>query len=73
MLTDEQYKTGITELYNDQCSDNVSCTLLWEYLKMKIKVYTIYYCIKKSKSTKSEIKDLEEKLDLLMINLTTKI
>ena len=32
---------------------------------MKIKEYTISYCITKSKSNKSEIKDLEEKLDLL--------
>ena len=32
---------------------------------MKIKEYTISCCIRKSKSNKSEIKDLEEKLDLL--------
>ena len=52
ILTDEQYKTGITELYNDtldQYSDIVSCILLWEYLKMKIKEYTISYCIRQSK------------------------
>ena len=39
ILTDEQYKTGIIALYNDtldEYNDNVSCILLWEYLKMKI-------------------------------------
>ena len=68
ILIDEQYKTGIIALYNDtldQYSDNVSCILLWEYLKVKIKEFTISYCIRKSQSTKSEIKDLEEKLDLI--------
>ena len=32
---------------------------------MKIKEYPFSYCIRKSKSNKSKIKDLEEKLDLL--------
>ena len=48
ILTDEQYKTGIIALYNDtldQYSDNVSCILLWEHLKIKIKEFTISYCI----------------------------
>ena len=48
ILTDEQYKTGITELYNDsldQYSDSVSCILLWEYQKIKIEEYSIQFHI----------------------------
>ena len=68
ILNDEEYKKGITELYHntlDEYGDRVSHTLLWDFLKLKIKEYTIAYCKMKSKfrSVHSQIKDLEKQLD----------
>ena len=37
---------------------------MWEYITIKIKEFTISYCISKCQSQKNQIKDIEEKLDL---------
>ncbi len=68
VIKEESYKQGIEKLYEDvmtQYGANVSCILLWEFLKIKIKEFTISYCILKSNVRKNLIKDLESKLDLI--------
>ena len=39
--------------------------MLWDYLKIKIKEFTISYCISKARSRKNLTKDIEEKLDCI--------
>ena len=70
ILNDEKYKEGITELYYnalEEYGDHVSHVLLWEFLKLKIKEYTVAYCKMKSKfkSVHNHIKELEKQLDLI--------
>ena len=70
ILNDEEYKEGITELYYnalEEYGDHVSHVLLWEFLKLKIKEYTVAYCKMKSKfkSVHNHIKELEKQLDLI--------
>ena len=67
VISDEKYKEGIIRLFNNVTVEyqDVSPVLLWEYLKVKIKEFTIAYCISKSQSNKNQIKELEEKLDAL--------
>ena len=65
ILNDEEYKKGITKLYHNtlaEYGDRVSHTLLWDFLKLKIKEYTIAYCKMKSKfkSVHNQIKDIEK-------------
>ena len=66
VINEEDYKDGITKLYKDainEYGEHVPSMLIWEYLKVKIKRFTIHYCIVKATSRKNEIKDLERKLD----------
>ena len=68
VINEDKYKEGIADLYNevtDEYGDHVPSGIIWEYLKVKIKRFTIHYCIVKSKSRENEIKDLEKKLDIL--------
>ena len=70
ILNYEEYKKGITELYHnalDEYGDHVSHVPLWEFLKLKIKEYTVAYCKMKSKfkSVHNHIKELEKQLDLI--------
>ena len=70
ILNDEEYKEGITELYYkalEEYGDHVSHVFLWEFLKLKIKEYTVAYCKMKSKfkSVHNHIKELEKQLDLI--------
>ena len=67
ILLDAMYK-GISDLINeilDQYSEDVSKHLMWEYMKIRIKEFTISFFVKKSKITKCQIKELEEKLNKL--------
>ena len=53
ILNDEEFKDGINKLYYnalDQYEGHVSNMLLWDYIKVKIKEYTVSYCTIKSKS-----------------------
>ena len=66
VLNDEEYIDGIHLLFSntiDEYLGHVSKQLLWEYLKIKVKDFTISYCSKKSIIYKCEVKVLEEKLN----------
>ena len=68
IINDEEYVEGITKLYEETVEEYggvVSTSLLWEFLKIRIKEYSIAYSIAKSHRNKNHIKDLEEKLDKL--------
>ena len=78
VLNDEEYKQGIAELYNEtdmQYEGQVSNTLLWEFLKVKIKQFSIglSYCVMKSRTTQNQIRELEKLLDLIDILTTTEL
>ena len=65
-LNEENYKVGINKLFDDlleEYGQDVPKLLLWEFLKLKIKEFTISYCTSRSLSVKQNIKDLEEKID----------
>ena len=50
VLKENQYKEGITTLFNNlnsEYSDHVSRQVLWDFVKAKVKQYTISYCINK--------------------------
>ena len=71
VLNDDEYREGIVNLYTEttrQYGGQVSNTLLWEFLKVKIKQFSISYCVMKSKTTQNQIKELEKRLDLLGMN-----
>lgn len=66
VLQDPQFKEGITTLVNgilDKYNEQVSRQILWEYTKIKIKQYTVTYCINKVKTKKHVIKQLEDELN----------
>ena len=66
IINDEEYVEGITKLYEEtmeEYGEDVSISLLWEFLKIRIKEFSIAYSIAKSHRNKNLIKDLEEKLD----------
>ena len=68
VLNDDEYREGIVNLYTEttrQYGGQVSNALLWEFLKVKIKQFSISYCVMKSKTTQNQIKELEKRLDLL--------
>ena len=68
VLNDDEYREGILNLYTEttrQYGGQVSNTLLWEFLKVKIKQCSISYCVMKSKTAQNQIKELEKRLDLL--------
>ena len=75
VITEKDYVEGITTLYNEVVLDyghHVTKGNLWEYLKLRIKQYTITYCIAKAKNKKDQIKDLETKLNDLDESLALK-
>ena len=62
----KNYKEGIIKLFDDAketYGDDVPKCLLWEFLKIKIKEFSIMYCTMKSRTNKENIKDLEARLD----------
>ena len=66
IINDEEYVEGITRLYEEtveEYGEDVSISLLWEFLKIRIKEFSIAYSIAKSHRNKNLIKDLEEKLN----------
>ena len=68
ILDEPEYRQSIEQLYNDitrQYSGEVPNYLLWEFLKIKIKEYSISYCTIKSARHKSKINEIEEKLNNL--------
>ena len=68
VLNEENYKVGINKLFVDlleEYGQDVPKPLLWEFLKLKIKEFTISYCTSRSRSVKQNIKDLEEQIDEL--------
>ena len=68
VLGEENYKEGIIKLFDDAMEtygDDVPKCLLWEFLKIKIKEFSIMYCTMKSRNNKENIKDLEARLDAI--------
>ena len=68
ILDEEDYKEGISKIFNDAVEtyeEDVSKSLLWEFLKIKFKEFSIMYCTLKSRTNKQTIKDLEAKLDVI--------
>ena len=68
VLSDEEYVNGITQLFHDiytTYNENVSKTLLWEYMKKQLKEYSISYCTVKARVSKNLINELENRLNEL--------
>ena len=66
VLKNKDYELGITEIYNNVISEygqHVSKSLLWDYLKIKIKEYSIAYGIEQARSYKDNCKKLESELN----------
>ena len=68
IMVEENYKEGIIKIFNDAVEtyeEDVSKSLLWEFLKIKFKEFSIMYCTLNSRANKQTIKDLEAKLDVI--------
>ena len=75
VLQHKEYVTGITELCTSiiqEYENDVSPSLLWEYMKSKIKSFSISYCINNAKSKQSKLAELERKINDLDHLLTQK-
>jgi exonuclease III len=62
VLNEESYDNGMTEILketSDEYENHVTNALLWEYMKLQIKQYSITYCINKARSRKSRVIELE--------------
>ena len=68
VINEENYREGISKLFDEtleEYGEHVPKSVLWEYLKIKIKEFTISYCIARSHCNKQLIKDLEDKIDAI--------
>ena len=68
LLKSKEYEVGITELLKDmllEYSQHVPKSLLWDYLKLKIKEYSIAFSMKQAQNKKDKVKLLESLLDSL--------
>ena len=57
IINDEEYIEGITKLYEEtveEYGEDVSTSLLWEFLKIRIKEFSIAYSIPNSHSNKKK-------------------
>ena len=75
VLKDEEYRLGIESLIVktlDEYSDHVDQVKLWEFLKTRIKNFTISYCISKSNFKHNEAKRLEQRIDYIDSVLATR-
>ena len=61
---DNEIKKIFTEAMNEY-SESISKSKLWEFIKVKIKQFSIAYCINRARVKKDYVKDLEIKLDNL--------
>ena len=68
VINEENYREGISKLFDEtleEYGEHVPKSVLWEYLKIKIKEFTISYCIARSHCNKQLIKDLKDKIDAI--------
>lgn len=67
VLEEVEYIKGVNELIDRTVNDyeEVGKKLLWELCKVRIREYTISYCINKKKSKKTKIVQLEQRLKQL--------
>ena len=75
LLKSKEYEEGISELIQDvilEYGQHVSKSFLWDYLKIKIKEYSIAFSIKLAQNKKDKVKSLESLLDSLDKELTEK-
>ncbi len=66
VLNDEEYMLGIESLIKETVTEydnHIDKVRLWEFLKVRIKNYTIRYCIKKARGQRDEAKDLEGRIN----------
>jgi hypothetical protein len=66
VLKDEDFVCGVKEMYlNIVCEygDDVPKSVLWDYMKLRIKEYSVTYCIRKAQVRKDTCKELQTKLD----------
>ena len=68
-LNSKEYEVGIIEVFNNnvisQYGQHVSNSLLWDYLKLKIKEFSISFGIKQAQHNKDKCRELESQLDYL--------
>ena len=66
ILSDVEYKQGIQNLYDEimnEYTGMVSKCLVWEFFKLRVKEFTIAYCVKKANSYRCMVKTLEGQLN----------
>ena len=67
-LNSKEHEVGIIEVFNNAISQygkHVSNSLQWDYLKVKIKEFSIFFGIKKAQHNKDKCRELESQLDYL--------
>jgi len=74
IIDESEYVNGIKTIYNEvlaEYRDSISIHLLWDYLKLRIKQFSISYCIQRTTSYKNECSELEQELDVLDKKITS--
>ncbi len=62
----KSYEEGITNIYNDvitEYGEHADKVLLWDYFKMRVKQYSIYFGVKLARENRDNCKSLESELD----------
>ena len=75
VLNEESYAEGIKDLFSEAMNEyglHVTKGVLWDYVKIKIKQYSISYCINKARLKQDRIKIIETNLDSLDDKLCNK-
>ena len=68
VLEDDKYLEGAKSLILstiEEYSGHVDKISLWEFLKMRIKNYTIQFCVAKARNKKDEIQELEAQINYI--------
>jgi len=68
ILDEDKYKTGIEELITttlNKFKDKVSMVILWDYLKIKIKEFTLAYCTGRAKANANRVETIEKRMDII--------
>lgn len=66
ILSEENYKIGVIDIIKktiDEYDNIVDKRVLWDFCKIRIKEYSIKYCVNRSKNRKNELKNLQSHFD----------
>jgi len=66
IIEHREYQEGIKRIFEDvtkEYNDHVSKSILWDYLKLKFKQYSIWYSINQAKLFNDQCKKVESQLD----------